>query len=206
MASLSIPKHTGRGKAWSQAEDLDLCQSWIKISEDPVTGGGQKQEQFWARIHKETNSSRTVRALQSRWKAIRHDVSKFCALFLSSVRLNESGKNDEDRVVDCMNAFKMQPWNSSGYEFSFLECWYYLKEKPKWSPMNSTMMTPSKKSNRNKANPGNQAKVLEDNSFDEVWGNNGLEDDPKSEPSVMNNCPSSKAEEVWQMIVKSWYE
>ena len=176
-------KRVGRGKAWTPEEDLDLCKAWVKVSEDPKTGNGQKTDQFWKRIHATTKSSRSVRALSSRWSNIRHDVSKFCGLFEAAVKLDESGKNDEDRLNDCLAIFPEQAWNSAAQEFQYVECWQYLKEKPKWqfdqaATSKATQRKTKKRWSMSSASYREPDVDQKDRRFDAVWGDGG-DDEPE---------------------------
>ena len=55
-------------------------------------------------------------------------VSKFCGCIAKVRALNRSGKTSDDIVVDAEAIFKAD----EGSTFKFLECWYILKEAPKW--------------------------------------------------------------------------
>lgn len=168
MSSSSSAKKAGRGKAWTTLEDMNLCKGWIKISEDPITGSGQKQAQFWSRVQAAAKSSRSTRAMASRWGIIRHDVSKFYGLFEAAVKLNESGKNDENRLDDCLAIFPDQPWNKTRQPFMFLECWNYLKDQPKWQFGSQSDGTPSKKRRLQLPKHGEASEDSDD--FNAFWG------------------------------------
>jgi hypothetical protein len=125
-------KRAGHGRAWTPEADLNLSEAWVKISEDARTVTGQKQDKFWRLILAAAKSIRSVCALTFRCRSIRHNVSKICGLFEAAVKLDASDKNDEDRFSDCLVIFPELPWNASGQEFQYVECWQYLKKKPKW--------------------------------------------------------------------------
>ena len=38
-------------RVFTEDEDACICKAWVNISEDPVTGAGQKKDNFWARVH-----------------------------------------------------------------------------------------------------------------------------------------------------------
>ncbi|GAB2212689.1 hypothetical protein Drorol1_Dr00020670 [Drosera rotundifolia] len=40
-----------RGINWSILEDTRLCDAWVRVSTDPITGSDQKRQGFWARVH-----------------------------------------------------------------------------------------------------------------------------------------------------------
>lgn len=39
-----------RAKNFSQHEEIQLCRSWMHISQDPIVGAQQKKSKFWERI------------------------------------------------------------------------------------------------------------------------------------------------------------
>lgn len=43
----------GKLQVWSEEENLNLVSAWIKLSQDPIVGKGQKGETFFKRIHEE---------------------------------------------------------------------------------------------------------------------------------------------------------
>lgn len=78
-----------KGRDFSKDEDVQLCKSWLTISEDPVTGTNQKASSFWELVLKDyskylTHSDRTIRSLQLCWSVINQSVSKFVG-FLDKV-------------------------------------------------------------------------------------------------------------------------
>jgi hypothetical protein len=172
-------KRAGRGRAWTPEEDLNLSKAWVRISEDARTGTGQKQDQFWKRIHAASKSTRSVRAVTCRWSSIRHDVSKFRGLFEAAVKLDESGKNDEDRFNDCLAIFPKQPWNASGQEFQYVECWRYLKEKPKWQfDRSPALNTPSRTKKRAVSSSSHGEPSVD---AEAVWGDASDDGEPASD-------------------------
>jgi hypothetical protein len=129
------------------------------------------------------------------WAGIRHDVSKFCSLFGAAVKLDESGKNDEDRIHDCLEAFKQKSsWNRSGDEFMYLECWRYLKDKPKWALVDSARTGGKKPTKRRRE----AAIQLDADTFEAVWGNDASEEnnDEVSGANPSQVDPPLKREEV----------
>lgn len=57
-----------KGCNFSTDEDIQLCKSWLSISEDPVTGTDQKASTFWAAVTQDyckyqPNGDRTLRSL-----------------------------------------------------------------------------------------------------------------------------------------------
>jgi hypothetical protein len=59
---------------------------------------------YWEKVtqyyhdHKTMQTERTKASLIHRWENIRKDTSKFCGFYDKIQRLNESRKNEDDRV------------------------------------------------------------------------------------------------------------
>jgi hypothetical protein len=49
-------------------------------------------------VHKQMQSERTKCSSEHSWEKIQSDTSKFCGYYESIEMLNESGKNEDDRV------------------------------------------------------------------------------------------------------------
>lgn len=82
-------KKVGKGRNFSKEEDVQLCKSWLTISEDPITGTDQRASTFWESVVKDystyqSHGDRTLCSLQSRWGVINRGVSKFVG-FLDKV-------------------------------------------------------------------------------------------------------------------------
>ncbi|ETI51150.1 hypothetical protein F443_05470 [Phytophthora nicotianae P1569] len=103
----------GKGLAWSESETIQLCLSWLEVSEDAVRGAGQKKSTFSSRLYShwlenkrpEDKDPRMEVAIMGRWKKLQPEVTKFCGVY-------------QDR--------HKQP-------FEFLAAWKELKDKPKWT-------------------------------------------------------------------------
>ena len=133
-----------RNPNYSLAEDLWLCKSYVHVSEDPAVGVDQSAAVFWAKIAEDFEQRRAqdlaqnphrklpVRldsSLKTRWKKkLLPDTNKFMAIFKEVERQPPSGvPPGQWPGIACTLFIKKY-----GYEFGFLECWRYLKEKNKW--------------------------------------------------------------------------
>jgi hypothetical protein len=73
----------------------------------PYVGVNQTQGGYYKCLHdyfntyKPEGSNRSQLAIQYRWDIIQRSVNKFCGFKSSVDRLNESGKNEQDRVFSC---------------------------------------------------------------------------------------------------------
>ncbi|XP_066319452.1 glutathione S-transferase T3-like isoform X1 [Miscanthus floridulus] len=93
-----------RGTAFTKEEDLVVCSAFLNISKDPITGVNQTSGGYYKRMHdyfnehKPEGSNRSQIAIQHRWALIQKAMNKFCGHKEAIDRLNESGKNEQDRV------------------------------------------------------------------------------------------------------------
>ena len=108
----------------------------MHTSTDSKRGIGQKNAAFWTNVathytrHKpEGGADRHVRSLETKWSDIKQFVAKFSGFYLSVKNLNESGKNEDDIVLDAMNLYKQK------YRKTFVlkHCWLLLKSYPRFS-------------------------------------------------------------------------
>ncbi|XP_038698379.1 uncharacterized protein LOC119995968 [Tripterygium wilfordii] len=118
---------------WKINEDVALCESWIRVSEDPIVGNGQAHDAFWLSIWNEfkervLGTERTQRACENRWALIQADVSKWRAIVRRVQRKRFSTTNPNDEWGACFIVFK----KDHGKEFKFMHCWEVLRFCTKW--------------------------------------------------------------------------
>ncbi|ETI33447.1 hypothetical protein F443_19875 [Phytophthora nicotianae P1569] len=41
----------GKDREWHDEDTIQLCLSWLEMSEDPVTSTGQKKDSFFSRVY-----------------------------------------------------------------------------------------------------------------------------------------------------------
>ncbi|KUF70757.1 Glutathione S-transferase T3 [Phytophthora nicotianae] len=127
----------GKGLAWSESETIQLCLSWLEVSEDAVRGAGQKKSTFSSRLYShwlenkrpEDKDPRTEVAIMGRWKKLQPEVTKFCGVYAKVTSRESSGWNDAmylDAALKVYQERHKQP-------FEFLAAWKELKDKPKWT-------------------------------------------------------------------------
>jgi hypothetical protein len=116
----NVKKIPRRDKNFSIKKDELLCSAYINVSKDPIAGCNQPMGAYWDRVtqyyhdHKTMQTERTKASLIHRWEKIQKDTSKFCGYYGKIVWLNESGKNEDDRVnkqlldvlVSCFDSFQ----------------------------------------------------------------------------------------------------
>lgn len=124
-----------RGKQWAEIEDKMLSMAWCAASEDAVNGTDQKSEALWGNILKQftllqPQSTRSLNAIKSRWSDINREVGRFAGCVAMVTAKNESGKTEEDRLVDALQLYLVQ----QGEPFAFMPAYDVLSKRPKWSP------------------------------------------------------------------------
>jgi bisphosphoglycerate-independent phosphoglycerate mutase (AlkP superfamily) len=94
-----------RSSGYTIPEDVLLCQVYLDISQDPITGRYQSSDQFWSRVEQKYNEVRNQqreyrnkRSVQSRMQAIVGEVKKLNGCLKQVENLNPSGASDEDIV------------------------------------------------------------------------------------------------------------
>ncbi|EHS62909.1 uncharacterized protein PGTG_22735 [Puccinia graminis f. sp. tritici CRL 75-36-700-3] len=100
---------TKRSASYSENEDVQLCRSWIVISEDPLVGTHQDGTTFWKRVHHSYSknlpeSRRTAGSLKAHWVALQKPISKFRGF------VNQKASFKYLRVYNIL--VKVPKWNS----------------------------------------------------------------------------------------------
>ena len=108
----------------------------MHTSTDSRRGIGQKNAAFWTSVavhyarHKpEGGADRPARSLETKWSDIKASVAKFTGCYLSVKDLDESGKTEDDIVLDAMNLYKQK----CGKAFVLKHCWLLLKSYPRFA-------------------------------------------------------------------------
>ena len=102
----------------------------MHTSTDSRRGIGQKNAAFWTSValhyarHKpDGGADRPARSLETKWSDIKQAVAKFTGCYESMKGLDESGKSEDDVILDAMNLYKQK----CGKAFVFKHCWFLLK-------------------------------------------------------------------------------
>ncbi|CAL2255779.1 unnamed protein product [Prunus armeniaca] len=97
------------GGSWSTQEDIALCQSWVNVSHDPITGNEMKFHHMWSKIHGEfcqrSGSIRTEMALSSRWKLLNKELVKWRNALTKARENIRSGQNFTDEIQNYSHRF-----------------------------------------------------------------------------------------------------
>ena len=127
---------TKKGKNFSNEEEEQCCRSFMHTSTDARRGIGQKNAQFWSQValhysrHKPHGAAdRPARSLETKWCDIKAAVAKFSGCYVSVTDLQESGKSEDDIVLDALNLYKQKV----GKPFLLKHCWLLLKSYPRFA-------------------------------------------------------------------------
>ncbi|ETP49481.1 hypothetical protein F442_04991 [Phytophthora nicotianae P10297] len=103
----------GKGLAWSESETIQLCLSWLEVSEDAVRGAGQKKSTFSSRLYPLAGKQQTTRQGST-----------------NGVTSGErSGWNDAMYLDAALRVYQ----DRHKQPLEFLATWKELKCKPKWT-------------------------------------------------------------------------
>ncbi|XP_066323620.1 glutathione S-transferase T3-like [Miscanthus floridulus] len=101
-----------RGAAFTKEEDVVVCLAFLNVSKDPIIGVNQTSCDYYKRMHdyfnehKPEGSNHSQIAIQHRWALIQKAMNKFCSHKAAIDGLNESGKNEQDRIDDVVKMYE----------------------------------------------------------------------------------------------------
>jgi len=94
-----------RGSNYSQEEDIQLCKSWISISNNAIVGTDQSGKTYWERItahfhnFRDFHYDRTTNSLEHRCGVIIKECMRFQAYYEEVERRHPSGVPYQELVV-----------------------------------------------------------------------------------------------------------
>ena len=96
---------TSQSSGYTISEDVLLCQVYLDISQDPITGRYQSANEFWSRMQLKYNELRqqyleyrNIQSLRSRMDTINSEVKRLNECLKQVENLNPSGASEEDIV------------------------------------------------------------------------------------------------------------
>ena len=124
-----------KGVNFTPDEECQLCRFVLHVNQDPRVGNGQKNATFWDMITTHFNNvapsgKRPERSLESKWSAIKHDISKFVGVHSYVEDLRRSGTSEADILVEVLDLYKIK--HPKGASFTYMHCWYLLRNVPRW--------------------------------------------------------------------------
>jgi hypothetical protein len=127
MVSLTENSRARKGRNFTTEEEM----------QDPIVGNGERKEAFWERVCLHFNrhrphglGARMARSIETKFGAIKHDVSKFCGAHGFCVNNKESGQSLDNVLEAALDLYKVQ--HPRHQAFVFLHCCLILKEHPCW--------------------------------------------------------------------------
>lgn len=103
---------TTRSAGYTISEDVLLCEVYLDISQDPITGRNQSSTEFWSRVEETYNERRlehwecrSNRSVHSRMDTISAEVKKLNGCLRQVEYMNPSGASEEDIVSILLNLF-----------------------------------------------------------------------------------------------------
>jgi hypothetical protein len=92
-------------KRFTPGEDTQICISWAATTLDSLNGSSQKAETLWGNILAHFNQypceegyTRSAEQLESRWRIISRETSKWHAAMIKATDTKPSGYSDSDIV------------------------------------------------------------------------------------------------------------
>jgi hypothetical protein len=127
MAAETDTSRSRKGRNFSNEEEMQVCRSQLCISQDPIVGNGQRKEAFWDRVSTHYNrhwprglGESSARSIETKWGVIKHDVSKFCAVYGHCYDNRESGRSLDDILQAALELYKVQ--QARNQPFVYLHC------------------------------------------------------------------------------------
>ncbi|KAG2631111.1 hypothetical protein PVAP13_3KG573700 [Panicum virgatum] len=131
MASDPTPSSGGkgvsrRGSGYIQCEDIQLCTSWMNISNDPII---------------DFDSNRSANSLEHRMGIILKDCMLFQACYEQIERRNPSGVPYQEHMIEAQARYARA---SNGKSFQLVHCWLKVRHCEKFASLLLNKM-PSRK-------------------------------------------------------------
>jgi hypothetical protein len=104
-------RRSHRTSAYTDKEDLKLCDAWLHIGTDPINGAEQKGGQFWRRVFLYFHEHRKFKpnnfesnhndvSLLKRWSFIQLECYKFCGA-LENMKNHKQSGHSVNELVRC---------------------------------------------------------------------------------------------------------
>ncbi|KAG8366149.1 hypothetical protein BUALT_Bualt17G0045900 [Buddleja alternifolia] len=124
-------------------EDYLLCQIYLDVSQDPITGNNQTRTRLWNRVTQLYNETkdvsmeeRSLRSLDSRFKAIERGVRRLIQCIKKVELCNPSGASEQDILQRAKQMFVEDVQFKTGFKFDHV--WNILKNVEKFHDNDTT--------------------------------------------------------------------
>jgi len=125
-----------RGSNYSQEEDIQLCKSWISISNNAIVGTDQSGKTYWERITAHFHNfrgfhyDRTTNSLEHRCGVIIKECMRFQAYYEEVERRHPSGVPYQELILEAQARYAKA---SQGKSFTFFHCWLEVRHTEKFA-------------------------------------------------------------------------
>ncbi|KNE87890.1 hypothetical protein PSTG_18716, partial [Puccinia striiformis f. sp. tritici PST-78] len=133
-----------RSHNYGDEEDLQICKSWLDVSQDPLNSTNQAADTFWTRVAANyteviPDTTRTWSSIKSRWQLLQHAVNSGCGCVEQVDLAKQSGTTVEDRFVRAMQLYqalsvtgKKTKKPKKPQKFTHMACYHVLCKAEKW--------------------------------------------------------------------------
>ncbi|CAD6240354.1 unnamed protein product [Miscanthus lutarioriparius] len=124
-----------QGSNYTNLEDIQLCKSWIHISNDPIIGNNQPGKTYWERIgndfhsNRDFESDRTPNSLEHRFGIILKECMKFQGYYEEVERRHPSGIPYKEHLLEAQARYARK---AKGKNCQFEHCWLTLRHTQKF--------------------------------------------------------------------------
>ncbi|KAK4723971.1 hypothetical protein R3W88_026750 [Solanum pinnatisectum] len=120
-----------RSSGYSLNEDKLLCQIYVDISQDPITGICQSYDQFWVRIEQSYNNLKEESWIYRNKKSLQ----KLSACIRQIENLHPSGASDIDIINQAKILLMQEPTYKKGFKFDHV--WNLMKDFEKFKDIDT---------------------------------------------------------------------
>ncbi|TVU11881.1 hypothetical protein EJB05_45491, partial [Eragrostis curvula] len=127
-----------RGSNYSLEEDIQVCKSWINISNDAVVGTDQPGTTYWERIaqdfhkNKDFESDRSANSIEHRCQTILKECMRFHGYFEEIERCHPSGVPYQEHVLQAQTLYASK---NKGKRCPFIDCWLVVRHTEKFAAL-----------------------------------------------------------------------
>ncbi|KFK39859.1 hypothetical protein AALP_AA3G297800 [Arabis alpina] len=115
---------SSRSVGYSKEEDKFLCQVYMRISQDPITGVYQTADHFWNRVveafkngKNATWSERSKKSIQCRFQTIERATKKLHTCIKQCENRSADGSSNDDVLNQAKEMLMEDPKFKSGWKF-----------------------------------------------------------------------------------------
>ncbi|KAA1110325.1 hypothetical protein PGT21_018127 [Puccinia graminis f. sp. tritici] len=120
-----------RAPNYKDDKDIEICRSWLEITEDPLNSINQSANTFWARVceHyllKVPKYNRSLKSVKTCWQTLQCRVNKFNGCYKQVQQANQSGTTIEDRMCAAHKLYAA----TEDQAFTHMQCFEFWQLDP----------------------------------------------------------------------------